>query len=235
MKGRIGYYDDDDFNAERECDEAIVYFGRMLVARTYYVIPFEHLSEITTQALMRRREVLAAAVTPYAKKPLKGNKRADALEELQLIEGLLADRMMAARLKKAKKGTRVFISHSSVDEQFAVWIAVDLRAAGYSVWLDQWDIKVGESIPHKIGAGLNECDFVAVVLSSHAVASRWVENEWYAKYWDEVEQDRVRVLPILIEDCTIPTLLKTKKYADFRSDHADGLEDLLHSLAHLAA
>lgn len=140
--------------------------------------------------------------------------------------------MMSARLKKTRKGARVFISHSSVDKQFAIWLAVDLRSAGYRVWFDEWDIKVGESIPHGIGVGLDECDFVAVVLSSQAVQSRWVENEWLANFWDEMEQGRARVLPILLEDCTIPTLLKTKKYADFRSDHEKGLEDLLHALSH---
>ena len=35
------------------------------------------------------------------------------------------------------------------------------------------------------------------------------------------------VLPLLIEDCAIPELLKTKKYADFRLNYSDGLEDVL--------
>ncbi|MDB4950393.1 MAG: transrane sensor protein [Gemmatimonadetes bacterium] len=235
MKGRIGYYDDDAYNEERERDDAIVYFGRMIYARTYTVIPFEHLAQITTQALIRRHEALTQAVTPYAQAPLKGNKRADALEELQLIEGLLAERMLTARGKKARKKTRVFISHSSLDKEFAIWISVDLKNSGYDVWLDSWNIKVGESIPSAVGVGLDVCDFVAVVLSSHAVNSRWVENEWHAKHWDEVQQGRVRVLPLLIEDCTVPTLLKTKKYADFRHDHQHGLDELLDSLAHHAA
>jgi len=41
------------------------------------------------------------------------------------------------------------------------------------------------------------------------------------------------VLPLLKEDCTVPTLLKSKKYADFRFDYTQGLEDLMHALAHL--
>ena len=88
-------------------------------------------------------------------------------------------------------------------------------------------------IPQKIGHGLDACDYLAVVLSKHAVESRWVENEWHTKYWDEIEKNKVMVLPLLKEDCTVPTLLKSKKYADFRFDYTQGLEDLMHSLAHL--
>jgi hypothetical protein len=39
------------------------------------------------------------------------------------------------------------------------------------------------------------------------------------------------VLPALAEECAIPTLLKAKKYADFRIDHEYGLHELLDALA----
>lgn len=232
-KGRIGIYDDNDYNIDRKCEEAIIYFGDFQIAPGYFIIPFENISAVTTHALMGRREELFDAVTSLKKSSLKGEKRARALEELHLIEGLLADRMFSARLTEVNQGARVFISHSSKDKQFARWIAVDLKNAGHRIWFDEWDIKVGESIPRKIGHGLDACDYVAVVLSKHAVESRWVENEWHAKYWDEIEKNKVMVLPVLKEGCTIPTLLKTKKYADFRSDYTQGLEDLMHALAHL--
>lgn len=41
------------------------------------------------------------------------------------------------------------------------------------------------------------------------------------------------VLPLLIEDCKVPELLKTKKYADFRSNYNDGLEDILYAIDRL--
>lgn len=231
-KGRIGIYDDNDYNIERKCEEAIVYFGDFQIAPGYFIIPFENISEVTTHSLMERRRVLFDDVTSLKKSPLKGEKRARALEELNLIENLLADRMFSARLTEATKGARVFISHSSKDKQFARWISVDLKNAGHRIWFDEWDIKVGDSIPRKIGHGLDECDYVAVVLSKFAVESRWVENEWHTKYWDEIEKNKVMVLPLLKEDCAIPSLLKIKKYADFRFDYTQGLEDLMHALAH---
>ena len=233
-KGRIGIYDDDDYNIKRKKCEAIVYFGDILIAPKYFIIPFENISEVTTHALIERRGELFDVLISLKESHLKGEKRARALEELILIDGLLADRLFSARLTKANKGAKIFISHSSEDKQFARWIAIDLKNAGHRIWFDEWDIKVGESIPRKIGHGLEACDYVALVLSKHAVESRWVENEWHAKYWDEIEKNKVMVLPLLKEDCTMPTLLKTKKYADFRSDYTQGLEDLMHALAHLS-
>jgi TIR domain len=51
-----------------------------------------------------------------------------------------------------------------------------------------------------------ECDFVLVLLSNNSVFSHWVEREWQAKYWNEVETERIKVIPVLIEECEIPTL-----------------------------
>jgi len=50
---------------------------------------------------------------------------------------------------------KVFISHSSKDKAFAEHLAADLKNAGLEVWLDKWEIEVGDSIVKKINAGLN--------------------------------------------------------------------------------
>jgi hypothetical protein len=147
-----------------------------------------------------------------------------------MIDGALAGRMIRSRLTTAEEKHQVFISHSSKDKQFARWLAVDLANAGHSAWLDEWKIRVGESIPTRVGEGIEECDALVVVLSEHAVKSQWVENEWQAKYLHEIRDRRVRVLPALLQKCEIPTLLQAKKYADFTCDWTDGLEELLIAL-----
>ena len=37
----------------------------------------------------------------------------------------------------------------------------------------------------------------------------------------------VAVLPVILEDCEIPVLLKDRRYADFREDYDQGLQSLL--------
>jgi len=122
---------------------------------------------------------------------------------------------------------KIFISHSSKDKQFALQLASDLKELGHQPWLDEWEIKVGECIVSNVQRGLEECEYVIVVLSENSVKSNWVENEWKAKYWDEVETGKIMVLPVLISNCTIPSLLKTKRYADFRKNLAIGMVHLM--------
>jgi hypothetical protein len=63
-----------------------------------------------------------------------------------------------------------------------------------------------------------------------------VEQEWQAKHWTEVNDRKVRVIPVLKDSCEVPTLLRTKKYVDMRDDnYTTGLELLLTSIGKLLA
>lgn len=125
---------------------------------------------------------------------------------------------------------KVFISHSSKDRGFAAKLSDDLVKLGHTPWLDAREIMIGDSIQTKIETGISGADYVVVVLSEEATHSRWVDKEWKLKLWDEVEQNRVLVLPVLLSDCEIPQFLKDKKYADFRKDYPIGLAQLAVAL-----
>ena len=51
----------------------------------------------------------------------------------------------------------------------------------------------------------------------------------------EIEEKKVHVIPILIDNCKIPTFLKEKMYADFRTDFTAGLKLLIRSLSKLVS
>lgn len=125
----------------------------------------------------------------------------------------------------------IFISYSSKDQTFASQLAESLKNLGHKLWLDEWNIKVGESIPTKIQDGLTSADYLIVVLSSSSVKSGWMEREWQAKYWEEVKAEKIMVLPVLIENCEIPALLKPKKYVDFRGDYGSALVKLMAGIS----
>lgn len=229
-KGRIGLYDDDEYVRGKE--KAIVYFASFGIASGYYIIPMEYLGEVNTSLLMKRHQDLSSILSPYdRKKILSADQRIGALEEIAYVEGVLSDRMFTAMLTRSDRGAKIFLSHASADKNFVRSLAVDLSNMGHEIWLDEWNILAGKSIPAKISEGLENSNFVIVVLSKNSVTSRWVETEWQAKYWDEINNSSVVVLPLLLEECVVPTLLKAKKYADFRSDYTDGLERLGHDIA----
>lgn len=125
---------------------------------------------------------------------------------------------------------RIFLSHSSEDKEFVRRLYEDLLALGHSPWLDEWRIKVGDCIISSIQDGLKSSDYIIVVLSPAAVASGWVEREWKEAYWSEVSAGRTMVLPVLLADCEIPFLIRTKKYADFRHKYELGLATLCQAI-----
>ncbi|WP_322763102.1 SUMF1/EgtB/PvdO family nonheme iron enzyme [Frankia sp. Cr2] len=122
---------------------------------------------------------------------------------------------------------KIFISHSSTDAAAALRLAEDLRRSGLNVWLDQWEIGVGQGITQTIQRGLADARYLALWLTRASVQSGWVETEWQTKFSAAVASRSTVVLPLLAEDCDIPLLLQDKKYADFRHGYTAGLAELL--------
>jgi len=127
---------------------------------------------------------------------------------------------------------KVFLCHSSKDKDMVIRLATDLLGGGVQVWFDNWEIKVGENIVEKISSGIAESDYLAVVLSKSAVTSFWVQHEWTSMFMKAANEKKAKVLPILIEDCEIPTLLAPIRYANFKDDNLynDSFRELLKSI-----
>ena len=125
---------------------------------------------------------------------------------------------------------KLFISYSSKDKNFVKRLARDLRMRGIKVWVDFWEIKVGDSIVAKIEDAIQDNDYFAVVLTPTSVKSNWVKKELAAGLIKELEEKSVVVLPLLAKKCRIPPLMKDKKYADFVTNYRKGLQELLDKL-----
>lgn len=222
QKGRIGYYDDD------EDKFAVVYFGSMFLSNGWMKIPRRYLRQANTADLLMRGEEISKLIGIGRTRALPARKNYELLLEKHYIDSILTNNYIEARLSRqeAFEGVRVFLSHSSKDKWFVRQLATDLTQLKIDPWLDEWRIRAGESILKKVGQGIELSQYVILVLSSNSTASKWVEREWQSKYWDEVERNEVQVIPILLEDCEIPQLLKGKKYVDFRKKYSDGLDEL---------
>lgn len=126
----------------------------------------------------------------------------------------------------------VFISYSHKDKQFAERLAADVRDAGHTVWIDEIEILVGDSLIEKIRNGIDSVDFVAAIISSTSLNSQWFKKELDLASNREIDEKRVVVLPILLDDIELPGFLKGKCYADFKQedDYQEGLDKLLERL-----
>ncbi len=72
----------------------------------------------------------------------------------------------------------VFISHASEDKDEIVRpLAVALRNAGLSIWYDEFELKIGDSLRQKIDRGLAKSRFGIVVLSRNFIKKGWANYE----------------------------------------------------------
>lgn len=125
----------------------------------------------------------------------------------------------------------VFISYSHENRDFVDQLAIQLVLNKANVWVDRWEMKVGDSMLQNIEKAITESSALLVVLSKASVESEWCKKEVTAGLTRELAEKRVHVLPILFEECEIPLFLKDKKYADFTKEYDAGLRDVLDGIA----
>ena len=124
----------------------------------------------------------------------------------------------------------VFLSHTSADRSFVERLGVDLKKAGIGVWFDAWDVKVGDSIVDEVNKALSINDYFIIVLSPRAVESEWVRRELNASLMRSLSSKKIKVLPVLLQRCAVPTIIADLKYADFTSDYSKGFAQLAVAL-----
>jgi len=125
----------------------------------------------------------------------------------------------------------VFISYSHADELIVNKLAAHLVKHNANVWVDTWELSVGDSILNRVQEAIQESSALLVILSKTSVASEWCKKELSAGLMRELDEKRVVVLPVLVEDCEIPMFLREKMYADLRTDFERGLHSVLNAIA----
>jgi hypothetical protein len=126
--------------------------------------------------------------------------------------------------------TRIFICYASEDSVFAQNIAEYLVTKGNDVWLDKYEIKVGDSIVEKINQGLADASHLAILLSKSSVNKPWAQKELSVTLMRQLKDQSVRIIPILIDDCQVPPVLLDIRYADCRVNPEEGYKAILAAL-----
>lgn len=151
--------------------------------------------------------------------------------EDQLI--LDAERVVDAVQERISSGTAtsvLFVCYASEDKTFVDRFVGELDKRALYAWYDKREIFVGDSITERIGHGLQGARYLIAVLSPRSIGKPWVQRELNSSLMRQLAGSEVRILPVLLEDCELPTLLADVKYADFTQSFEQGLEELLASL-----
>jgi hypothetical protein len=103
---------------------------------------------------------------------------------------------------------KVFISHASEDKgRFVLKFAEQLRAKGIDAWVDQWEIKPGDSLVDKIfEEGIAQAQAFIIVISDMSIKKPWVREELNAAVVKRIQNGR-RLIPVVIDDCQVPESL----------------------------
>ena len=125
----------------------------------------------------------------------------------------------------------IFISYSHTDAAFVNKLAAHLVKRNAHVWVDSWELNVGDSILGRVQEAIQESSALLIVLSKASVASEWCKKELSAGLMRELDEKRVVVLPVLIENCDMPVFLREKMYADFRTNFDVGLKALVEAVS----
>ena len=72
----------------------------------------------------------------------------------------------------------IFISHASEDKDAIVRpLALALKSNGLSVWYDEFELKIGDSLRRKIDAGMAKSNFGIVIISRDFIKKGWTNYE----------------------------------------------------------
>ena len=89
----------------------------------------------------------------------------------------------------------LFLSYRSIDSDFALRFAADLKNAGIRLWMDKLDIKPGDNWGNSIKTALNQCSGLIALLSPDYFTSRYCPNELSRAY-----STGRKIFPVIIRD-----------------------------------
>lgn len=124
----------------------------------------------------------------------------------------------------------VFICHASEDKPIVRKLVQYIEEHGASVWLDEREIKVGDSIIQKVGQGIENASHLVVVLSTNSITKPWVTKELSTALMRQLNKHSISILPLRLDDSPIPALLVDVKYADCRTKVEMGFQELLKAV-----
>jgi len=138
---------------------------------------------------------------------------------------------------------KAFLSYNSTDKDTVRLVAGRLAECGVDVWFDEWRLRPGETITGGIESGIASCDVFILFWSANARESNWVDTELRAAIRRRVNDPSFRVVPLMLDQTCLPTLV-----ADYRgfsiTTHSDlgliarqivGSDDALENATRLQA
>jgi serine/threonine protein kinase len=158
-------------------------------------------ARIELEELIRRPELgaVSAASTPSRNRLVGGPRR--------------------SRSSAKKYKFDAFLSYSPTDVDWAIRLKTALQERGLNIWLDQEQIRPGNSIIAGLEAGLEMCKACVLVVSRDAVRSQWVSDEYHRAVTLAKQKNRpLQLVPVILGKAELPGFLSTRNWVEFLDD-----------------
>ncbi|WP_434300350.1 toll/interleukin-1 receptor domain-containing protein [Corallococcus exiguus] len=124
-----------------------------------------------------------------------------------------------------------FISYTGTDKAWAEWMAWALEEAGFSVEFQAWDFRPGSNFVLKMHQAVQQCRRILLVLSEAFARSDFASTEWAAVFAEDPAGLQHKVVPVRVEPCSPPGLLKAITFIDLvGNDEGAARQGLLDGL-----
>jgi hypothetical protein len=131
--------------------------------------------------------------------------------------------------RSSKQRPQVFVSYESADSAAAKAIVEGLRSLDLNVWLEADELRPGNHWAESIRTAISASAYFLLLLSKNSVRSSWMDHEVEAVL-KELQSRDVTFIPVLLEDCDIPSSLAMYQCFDMRSGVKENLEKLVEAL-----
>lgn len=134
---------------------------------------------------------------------------------------------------------RIFLAHAKEDEPVVTQIYKQLKAEGYQPWLDKEDLLAGQHWQTEIPKAIKDSQVFIACLSRNSIAKHGYVQKEFRMALNECANKppgSIYLIPVRIDDCTIPALRQEEYGINLRDYHwvdlstDDGFERLLKAL-----
>jgi len=127
----------------------------------------------------------------------------------------------------------VFVSYASPDRERVEKFAKALRSRSVRVWIDFWNLAEGDPLTEAIDKGLKCSRAVVLMLSSHALESRWAREETSIALHQAVTLGK-HLVPVLLENLAherLPAAVAARRMTELPQVQAPTYASLVSGLA----
>ncbi len=130
---------------------------------------------------------------------------------------------------------KIFISHSSKDNDFATKLAVHLKDkfGENKVYIDLFNLDGGSNLATVIPRSIEEANWFILLASKASMASSWVKYEATLATFLDIERENFNILTVKLDDCQFPselsTQLRMRKYLELSPSIFDKIVHILQN------